>query len=444
MPCDLSILATLPPEADARRYVQSLLEWKRRDPGIPWAGATPRPIRSVAIVGAGMMGTAIAAVHVRHGLTVVIADADGPSLATAAQRIAAELELHEGLQETPRQMVARLVEPTTDDGLIAQCDLVLESIVETPVAKQQLYGRLEPRLPTNTILASNTSTIPIARLAAGLGEPRRFCGLHFFHPVRLRPLVEIVRGPLTGDDTVAAAVGLGKSIGKIPIVVADGPGFLVNRLLVPYLNEALDLLLDGATIDALEQAATGFGMAMGPIRLMDEIGLDVALAGGVVLRDAFPERIPASPVLIGLIKAGRLGCKTRAGFYSYSEASGPAGPDPAVQAIIARWARPRREFTPEAILARLLLPMVLEATRILEERRIHDPRDIDLGVLFGLGFPQSRGGLLYWADSIGVERILEALSTLESLGERARPTRLLEAMAQSDCRFAGPELRRIL
>lgn len=440
MPSDESIVLERADDPRARRYVESLLDWKRNDPGVQPSGSQPA-IRSTAIVGMGMMGTAIAAIHVKHGLPVLVTDVDGGLLASAGQRIAAELD---GLPEPPQgtwpEAVRQLVRVTTDEAAVAQCDLVLESIVETPLAKHQLYSRLEPQLRPAAILASNTSTIPIGRLAAKLRDPGRFCGLHFFHPVRSKALVEVVRGPQTNAETVAAMTAYAKTIGKVPIVVADGPGFLVNRLLMFYLNEALELLLDGASVEQIDAAAVRFGMSMGPIRFIDEIGLDTALLSGMVLREAFPERIPASPLLIHMIKAGRLGRKSGAGFFSYALARGldePGRPDPGASAIVARWARAPQHPTPATMVARMILPMILEATRILEEKRVGDPRDIDVGVLFGLGFPKSRGGLLHWADSLGADRVVELLKSLEPLGERARTTPLLLEIARTKGRFAS-------
>jgi 3-hydroxyacyl-CoA dehydrogenase len=398
-----------------------------------------RVVQSVAIVGAGMMGTAIAAANVRRSVPVVLADADEGVLATAAARIAEELT-REG--QSPSLQVAeavrRLVVTTADDARLGACDLVLESIVEALAAKQQLYARLEPHLAAETLLASNTSTIPIGRLAAKLANAGRFLGLHFFHPVLRRPLLEIVRGPQTAEQTVAAAAAYAKMMEKVPVVVNDGPGFLVNRLLVPYLAEALELLLEGAAIREIEWAATSFGMAMGPLRLMDEIGLDTVLLGGRVLWEAFPERITPSPLLVAMYKSGRLGRKSGAGFFAYrlgQDVDQPAEPAPGVNELIAAWARRRAPASPERIIPRLLLPMVLEATRILEERKVHEPRSIDLAVILGLGFPVARGGLLRWADSLGARRIVAMLDGLAHLGPRVRPTPLLEEMARRRRRF---------
>jgi 3-hydroxyacyl-CoA dehydrogenase/enoyl-CoA hydratase/3-hydroxybutyryl-CoA epimerase/3-hydroxyacyl-CoA dehydrogenase/enoyl-CoA hydratase/3-hydroxybutyryl-CoA epimerase/enoyl-CoA isomerase len=421
--------------------VAALVERNRQDAGLDGATATPRRVRRVGIVGAGLMGTTIAAAHVRCGLPVVIVDNDRQAVSVASSKIAAALagESRLSLCESSAAFaerkatsalpdVDRLVGATDNLAALAACDLVIEAIVETFAAKHKLFGDLEGGLPSKATLTSNTSTIPIGRLAVGLAEPARFCGFHFCHPVLERPLVEVVRGPKTSDETVATAVAHAKTIGKMPIVVQDGPGFLVNRLLLPYLSEAMELLLEGAQAETIEQAATDFGWAKGPLHLLDEIGLDTTLQGGWILSEAFPERIPASPLLVGMIKAGRLGCKAGAGFFSYRDDRD--APDDVVRQLIAQWAHSPQQHTPHSITARLLLPMLLEATRLLEENKVRDPRDIDLGVLFGLGFPAAQGGVLWWADGLGAARIIEMLRPLQRLGQRAHPTALLRTMAR--------------
>jgi len=401
------------------------------------AATRPPGVSRVAIVGAGMMGTAIAAANVRRNLSVLLADADEQALNTAPARIAQGLSedgraLSPGVAET----VGRLVSVTADERRIGACDLVLESIVESAAAKQQLLARLEPHLRPATLLATNTSTIPIARLAATLTEPGRLVGLHFFHPVRRRPLVEVVRGPQTADRALAMAAAYVRRLRMEPILVCDGPGFVVNRLLSPYLAEALDLLLEGATVVEIERAATEFGMALGPLRLMDEIGLDTVLLAGRVLWDAFPERVVPSPLLVSMVKAKRLGRKTGAGFFAYrSGAPEPPQPDPHAGELIAEWSRAHERFTAEGIVLRLLLPMVLEATRVLEERRVSDPGVIDLGAVLGLGFPAARGGPLRWTDSLGTRRLAAKLLRWEHLGPRWQPTPLLLELARRSRRF---------
>ncbi|MEE8450903.1 MAG: 3-hydroxyacyl-CoA dehydrogenase NAD-binding domain-containing protein [Thermoguttaceae bacterium] len=442
--------------------VRALVQRYCRSSRFEQVSASPRPVRSVGIVGAGMMGTAVAAIHVKQNLPVVITDVDRQMLDDARDRILAEL-IDEGPEpgepepdksagamsaQDARRLVERLVHPTTEEALLGQCDLVIESISETIPAKRQLYARVEPLLRDGAILASNTSTIPVGRLVEGLAEPDRFCGLHFFHPVRRRPLVEIVCGRQTADVTIATAVAHAMAIDMVPIIVDDGPGFLVNRLLIPYLTEAMELLLEGVPIGAIEKAATDFGMAKGPLRLLDEIGLDTVLHAGWVLAEAFPERILSSPLLISMIKAGRLGCKSRAGFFSYKRdgidsdtaRSDAARSDKTVDRIIAQWAGPPRPHTSQSIVFRLLLPMILEATRMIEAGKIHglgdlEPGDIDLGAVLGLGFPASAGGLLRWADTLSAARIVDLLQPLQRLGPRMQPTTLLQEMARLDGRF---------
>jgi 3-hydroxyacyl-CoA dehydrogenase len=454
--------STTPHEDRAMRNVRALVERNRLDSGLDRAGDAPRAIRTVGIVGAGLMGASIAAAEINKGLPVVITDADPKALDGCAQRIAAALHCAGDSDAEAQEQVARLVTTTGDLAEVALCDLVLESIVENYQAKAQVFSQLENDLGENTLLASNTSTIPIGRLASGLKDRARFCGIHFCHPVHERPLVEIVRGPKTSDLSIAAAVAHAKAIGRMPIVVQDGPGFLVNRLLLPFLSEAMELLLEGVSVQQVEQAALKFGWAKGPLGLLDEIGLKTTLQGGWILSEAFPDRITASPLLVAMVKAGRTGREVGAGFFTYHPSShmhngmngqngqnghngfgGPAhagddhlaGSEEDLQNIIAQWARPRQEHTPHSVTIRLLLPMVLEATRILEENKARDARDIDMAVLFGLGFPQSHGGLLWWSDTLGAARIIEMLRPLHRLGPRAQPTQMLRELARRGGHF---------
>jgi 3-hydroxyacyl-CoA dehydrogenase len=409
----------------ALENVRRLLEWGGRNGGPDPASDSALPIRRVGIIGAGMMGTAIAAAHVRHRLPVVISDVNAEVLARAPAAIAAELA-HTSYS------LEDLVHTTVDPAEAAQCDLVLEAIVEALPMKQRLYAQLREHLGRRTIVASNTSTIPIARLAGGVLDASRFCGMHFLHPVRERPLVEVVRGKRTSRRTIATVVAHARRIGRMSIVVEDGPGFVVNRLLFPYLGEALELLREGVPAEAIESAAAEFGMAFGPLRLMDEIGLDTTLQAGWVLATAFPARVAPSPLLVSMIKAGRLGRKAGAGFFVYPETV----VDAAVREMIARRVDAPREPTPCRSLAlRLVLPMLLEATRILEEGKLREARAIDLAVLFGLGFPADKGGLLWWADALGLDCILALLQPGQEMGIRHRPTPVLERLAAAGGSF---------
>jgi 3-hydroxyacyl-CoA dehydrogenase/enoyl-CoA hydratase/3-hydroxybutyryl-CoA epimerase/3-hydroxyacyl-CoA dehydrogenase/enoyl-CoA hydratase/3-hydroxybutyryl-CoA epimerase/enoyl-CoA isomerase len=415
-----------------------LTDRNKKDTGIDRRDVRPGAIKSVAVVGAGIMGQGIAAATLKRNLNVILADAAPEALSKGVQQILEEVAYDKdkkGPDAAKAVRYAGLLNPATADAEVAPADLVIEAIVENPEVKRQLYARLEPQLSPQAILASNTSTIPISKLAESLKRPERFCGIHFFNPVRKMPLVEIIRGAKTSDETVATAVAYAKNIGKSPIVVNDGPGFLVNRLLTPYLNEALELLSDGAEMKAVERAAKEFGMPMGPFTLYDVIGLDTSFYAGRVMYEAFPDRTAASPILPALVKAGRLGQKNGLGFFSYKD-RGRGTPDPAANELIKQYVNKNpQKFTQEQITARLFLPMVLEATRILEAKVVRDPRDVDLGLIFGVGFPPFKGGLLFWADSLGAAKIVAMLAPFENLGTRMKPTPMLLEMAKTGGKF---------
>jgi 3-hydroxyacyl-CoA dehydrogenase/enoyl-CoA hydratase/3-hydroxybutyryl-CoA epimerase/3-hydroxyacyl-CoA dehydrogenase/enoyl-CoA hydratase/3-hydroxybutyryl-CoA epimerase/enoyl-CoA isomerase len=430
----------------ALENVRRLIEYNRADPGADAPCDELPEVASVGIIGGGAMGVAIAAGAAKHGLPVVIHDCDRRVLAEVPARVAAELAA-EMPNDRAQDTVERLVRPTISIGPAARGDVVVETIVESYPAKSKLYAEIEDALPAATVLASTTSTISIGRLASGLSEPGRFCGVHYCHPIRERPLVEIVRGPRTADATVAVAVACVKDLGRMPVVVPDGPGFLVNRLLLPYLSESLELLLEGVTIDAIEQAAMDFGMALGPMRLLDEIGLDATLQGGLNLTAAFAERNAAAPLLVAMVQEGRTGRRAGRGFFVYGDpaahhspgaianARRHALPDDSLAPLIAQCAKPAGQHNKHSITMRMFLPMLLEATRVLEERHVRDPRDIDLAAIFGLGFPAAQGGLLWWADTLGPARIVEMLRPMQPHGRRLQPTPLLQAMVRGAERF---------
>jgi 3-hydroxyacyl-CoA dehydrogenase len=222
--------------------------------------------------------------------------------------------------------------------------------------------------------------------------------------------------------------------------VNDGPGFLVNRLLSPLLTESVELLLDGADPAAIERTAKKFGMPMGPLQVYDMVGLDTAYYAGRVMYDAFPDRTVISPVVGALVKAGRKGQKSGAGFFSYARDRQRGEPDPKLDQIIQPYKRDATQFTTDQLTARLFMPMLLEATRELQDGIVHDPRDIDLALIHGLGFPPYKGGLLFWAQTLGIERILKMLEPLEPLGSRMQPTPLLLELARTGKPFytSGP------
>jgi 3-hydroxyacyl-CoA dehydrogenase/enoyl-CoA hydratase/3-hydroxybutyryl-CoA epimerase/3-hydroxyacyl-CoA dehydrogenase/enoyl-CoA hydratase/3-hydroxybutyryl-CoA epimerase/enoyl-CoA isomerase len=419
-----------------------LTDRNKKDTGVDRAGVEPRAIESVSVIGAGIMGAGIASANVKRSVPVTLTDANRGALARGVSSVLEEVSYNRRTGKADPQKAiehAPLLNATVSDAEIAAADLVIEAVVETIDVKRQIYRRLEPQLKSTAILASNTSTIPITKLAEQLERPERFCGIHFFNPVRKMKLVEVIRGAKTSDETVATAVAYAKRLGKSPIVVNDGPGFLVNRLLLPYMNEALELLTEGAEISVIERVAKGFGMPMGPITLYDMVGLDTAFYAGRTMWEAYPDRITASPILPALVKAGRLGQKSGRGFFRHDGKKGRPQPDPELAAFIDPYMkRSPRELDKKELESRLFLPMLLEATRVLEEGIVRDVRDVDLGLIFGIGFPPFRGGLLFWADTIGAAKIIERLKPLEPLGARMKPTALLERMAAEGRKFYEP------
>jgi 3-hydroxyacyl-CoA dehydrogenase/enoyl-CoA hydratase/3-hydroxybutyryl-CoA epimerase/3-hydroxyacyl-CoA dehydrogenase/enoyl-CoA hydratase/3-hydroxybutyryl-CoA epimerase/enoyl-CoA isomerase len=422
-----------------------LSDRNKKDRGVA-ADVKPRKINSVAVVGAGIMGAGIAAASLKRDLLVALSDASTPAIEAGVKKVLEEVSYNKDTKKSdPERAVkyAARLNSTCSDSELAASDLVIEAIVESAEAKKKLYARLEPQLGPETIIGSNTSTIPISSLAEGLARPERFCGIHFFNPVRKMPLVEVIRGKRTSDETIATAVAYAKSIGKSPIVVNDGPGFLVNRLLLPYMNESLELILEGAEIKQIERVAKNFGMPMGPITLYDVVGLDTCVMAGRVMVEAFPDRTVVNDILMVLLKAGRLGQKTGAGFYAYAKGSDRGQPDPKLDELIRPLMRGQRKFIDAEIEARMFLPMVLEATRLLTDKVVRDVRDVDLGLIYGIGFPPFKGGLLFWADTVGAAKIVEMLKPLEPLGERTRPTPLLFEMARSGKRFYDLDVARL-
>jgi 3-hydroxyacyl-CoA dehydrogenase/enoyl-CoA hydratase/3-hydroxybutyryl-CoA epimerase/3-hydroxyacyl-CoA dehydrogenase/enoyl-CoA hydratase/3-hydroxybutyryl-CoA epimerase/enoyl-CoA isomerase len=374
----------------------------QKDPGVADTSVQPLPVNHAGVVGAGIMGSGIAGAHVRRGIPAVMLDTLPQAVEKGITAIATSLQ---GRVEAGRMSaaeaataLARLSTSSTPHAL-ADCDVVIEAIIENEEAKVALYEQLQPILRPGALLASNTSTISITRMARRLAHPERFAGMHFFNPVDRMQLVEVIRGEKTGDVAVATLVALAKRVGKTPIVVRDCPGFLVNRILFPYLNESLLLLQEGASPRAIDKAAVAFGMPMGPVTLNDLVGLDTSLFAGRVIGAAFADRAVSSPILKDLVDAGRLGQKTGAGFYSYAKGSRGAD-DPALEKILARHRTAQHEFTPAKITDRLFLPMLTEAARVVEEEIVREPGDVDMGLILGVGFPTFRRGLLRWLPTV--------------------------------------------
>jgi 3-hydroxyacyl-CoA dehydrogenase/enoyl-CoA hydratase/carnithine racemase len=392
------------------------------------ASKVPSAIKSLSVLGAGTMGVGIAAAGLKAGLNVRLGDANEEILARGAEECLKEAAYDSDTKGIDvhklTTLAARLSSAATAEELAAG-GAVIEAITEKLEVKLAVLRRMEAHCSADTFLASNTSTIPISKIGAGLSRPDRFCGMHFFNPVRRMKLVEIIRGEQTSEETIAGAVALARRMGKMPIVVADGPGFVVNRILSPYLNEATELLQEGNALRDVDAAALEFGMPIGPIALYDLIGLDTAFRAGCTMWEAYPDRVAGSPILPALIKKGRLGRKNLLGFYSYADGSWEPQDDPAAEAIVQSYVRAANPSSPTQMQDRLLLVMLLEACRLLADGRVRDGRDIDLGVVFGLGFPAFRGGILHWAEQQGGAAILRKLDPWRERGGRFNPPGLL-------------------
>jgi 3-hydroxyacyl-CoA dehydrogenase/enoyl-CoA hydratase/3-hydroxybutyryl-CoA epimerase/3-hydroxyacyl-CoA dehydrogenase/enoyl-CoA hydratase/3-hydroxybutyryl-CoA epimerase/enoyl-CoA isomerase len=413
-----------------------------KDSGVDNPSVKPRDIKRVGVVGGGLMGSGITTAMVRRSVPVTLIEANDELLQKGVGRVRGNME---GRVKAGRMKPAELLDtlgrvtPTVNMTLLGECDFVLEAITENEQAKNDLFKSLDGIVSKDAIIASNTSTIPISRLAENVSKPERFIGMHYFNPADRMQLVEVIRGAKTNDETVAATVALAKKIGKTPVVVKDCPGFLVNRILMPYMNEALILVEEGVPLAEIDSAAKKFGMPMGPITLHDVVGMDTALFAGRVVAAAYSDRMVEPRVLAALVEAGRLGQKSGAGFYAYSKGSMKGKPDPAFDEILGkvrgRSGQPNAStlmvLTPQEITHRLFLPMLLEATRALAEGIARNPEDLDMSLILGLGFPPFRGGLLRWADSLGAAKVLEMLRPFEELGKRFEPTDVLKESVRS-------------
>ncbi|HYJ79335.1 MAG TPA: 3-hydroxyacyl-CoA dehydrogenase family protein, partial [Longimicrobiaceae bacterium] len=311
---------------------------------------------------------------------------------------------------------------------------IVEAVFEEISLKNRVFQEIEQHIGAETVLGSNTSTIPIATLAEASVRPEHVIGLHFFSPVDKMPLLEIITHPGTAAWVTATSHAYAKQIGKTPIVVNDSPGFYANRILSPYMAEAALLLQEGVPIDEIDRAMTGWGYPVGPITLYDEVGLDVAQKAGTIMAAAFPDRFKPSDVIDRMVGDGRLGRKNGKGFYQYGGGGKREGVDEAVYALIG--AGPRSQARREEIQDRLGLMMVNEAIRTLEEGVLRSPRDGDVGAVLGIGFPPFRGGPFWYVDQAGAASVLERLRALEGRhGARFAPARMLVEHAEQGRRF---------
>lgn len=409
----------------------------QRETGVDDPNVKPRTINSVGVLGAGLMGAGIAAAHARRGVRTAMVDVDTgrveDGLKRARQVVEDRMAIGRATANDLADMLSRLT-GTTSRQVFSECDLVIEAVTENEKLKTQIISELAGVMRPDALLASNTSTISITRLAKAWRTPEQFAGMHFFSPVDRMQLVEVVRGEQTNDETVATLVALAKKIGKTPIVVRDCPGFLVNRILMPYMAEALVLLEEGIDMDRIDKVATKWGMPVGPITLYDMVGLDTGLYAGEVLQAGYADRAVATPILAELVKLGRLGKKSGKGFRAVDK-KGKFVADPEVQQLIAQRAQKKGELSDDDIADRLFLCMALEAVRALEEKIARQPGDVDMAMILGVNFPAFRGGPLRWCDTEGAANIIDRAKKWESLGRRFEIPAALAEAARKGTRF---------
>ncbi len=408
----------------------------KKDTGVGEANVTPRPVEKIGILGAGFMGAGIAAIAARAGTVVRLKDAEHARVAKGLKEVSSILR-----EELKRKRITRrqledqlaLVGGTIDYSGFAGATIIVEAVFEDLKVKQTVLAEAEAAA-AGAIFASNTSTIPIERIAVGAKHPERVLGMHFFSPVQKMPLLEVIRSKASDDESLATAVAYGKKLGKTVIVVRDSPGFYANRILAPYVNEAGLLLDEGVAIDAVDRALVEFGFPVGPITLIDEVGLDIAGKSSAVMLGAFGDRMVPAASLAKVIEAGRTGRKGGKGFFKYENGK-KQGVDETVYPLISSNGQ-RMLIGARDIVERCVFAMLNEAARCLEEGIIASPRDGDVGAVYGIGFPPFRGGPFRYLDTLGIPTVIRALEVLDGrFSPRFRPAGILRDMAASGSRF---------
>lgn len=386
-----------------------------------WVEAKPRQMHKCGVLGAGVMGGGIAQLFSAYGLLVRMKDLNYSALGRGLKQARAVYDYaikKKKLKPHQAQFGIGLISVTCDYSGFSNADLIIEAVVEDMQIKQTVLAEVSAIAKPAAILASNTSCLSITRMAQEVMGKERVVGMHFFNPVHRMPLVEIIRTSQTSDETIATIVEFSRKIGKIPIVVKDSCGFLVNRILLPYLNEAGLLLEEGVSFEKIDTIMLKFGMPMGPFTLIDEIGLDVGYKVALLLEEYFGPRMQVSPILKKIYEKKWFGKKVGKGFYIHKGKN--KIPNPEVYNLLSK--RNKSTIPDSDILSRMVYKMINEASRCLEEGVCIEPKDVDIGMLMGTGFPAFRGGLLRYADSVGLDKIV---LDLERFRDKVDPERFL-------------------
>lgn len=376
----------------------------------------------VGIVGAGLMGSSIAENCIRAGKQVLLLDANHDAARAA---VAAIKSNHPDA----------IIEQILSYDRMNEVDLVIESVVETIEVKKIVLNQILNSIGSSTLVATNTSAIPLAKMIPFVDQPKRFCGIHFCHP-ELMSLVEVVRATQTSDQTLASAVQFVISLNKMPVVVNDCAGFVVNRLLAAMIDQSVRLLMSGTSIEQIDGAMQDFGFQGGPFEIMDVIGIDTCMYAGRTMWEAGLECVSLSPILPRLVKKQRLGRKTKAGFYHYETLRGDAISDPDLPPMIESYVEDAgANLSPSDICNQILAAITREASLILADGIVADPHEIDLCIIHGFSFPSQRGGILFWADQFGLSNVIETLEAIAAREPRLSPPQALKTMAREGKSF---------
>ena len=410
------------------------------------AGAWLRAVARVGILGAGTMGAGIAMAFANAGIPVTLLEQQQGALDRGLAMIRRNYEITATKGKLTAQGIAQrmaCITPTLADAALADADLVIEAVFEDMAVKQAVFARLDALCKPGAILATNTSRLSIDVIAASTSRPQDVIGLHFFSPANVMKLLEVVQGERTAPEVTATCMKMAQAIGKIPVLVRVCEGFVGNRMLTPYWREAGFLLEEGASPQQVDGALTRFGMAMGPLAMADLAGMDINWATRKRLAPTRPAHLRYSKVADRICEQGRFGQKTNAGYYRYEAGSRTPLPDPVVDALIRACAAQagieRRDVSHEEIVERCVLALVNEGARILEEGVARRASDIDVVYVHGYGFPAWRGGPMFHAETIGLDRTLDKIRALNAIhGEHWTPAPLLvRLVAEGRQTFAG-------
>lgn len=402
-------------------------------------GASPRKVKKAVILGGGLMGGGIASVTTTKAkIPVRVKDISEKGLSNAlayAYKLLDKGVKRRHMTPAARDNLMALMTTTTEYKGVKDADIVVEAVFEDLALKHQMVKDIERECGEHTIFASNTSSLPISQIAEAATRPENVIGLHYFSPVEKMPLVEVIAHAKTSPETIATTVAFARKQGKTPIVVQDGAGFYVNRILALYMNEAAQLLLEGQSVEHLDKALVKFGFPVGPITLLDEVGIDVGAKISPILEKELGERFKAPAAFDKLLGDDRKGRKNGKGFYQYGASSKKAkAVDESVYGVLG--IKPGTNKDAKAVAERCVVQMLNEAVRCLEDGIIASPRDGDIGAIFGIGFPPFLGGPFHYIDTLGAANLVRILEGYQSqLGSRFEPCERLKTMAQENAHF---------